>query len=101
MEFASGFEFPFPNGQVVRSANITPDEATGIGSWSETDFVSRFKFYDSAEGRTINAETMEYNTPMPWTMYAGMTEKDLTAIYKHLRTSKPIKNKVEKFTNTK
>jgi mono/diheme cytochrome c family protein len=98
LEFAGGFEFPFPNGQLVRSANLTPDEETGIGSWSETDFVNKFKFYDNPEGRIMPAASMEYNTAMPWTMFAGMTERDLGAIYKYLRSVKPIKNKVEKFT---
>jgi len=101
LEFAGGFEFPFPNGQVVRSANLTPDEETGIATWSETDFVNKFKFYDNPEGRTMKAGSMEYNTAMPWTMFAGMTERDLGAIYKYLRSLKPIKNKVEKFTNKK
>ena len=97
MEFAGGFAFPFPNGQVVNSPNITPDQETGIGAWSETDFVTRFKFYDNPEGRMIKVKTMEYNSTMPWTMYAGMTERDLTAIYKYLRTLKPIRNEVDKF----
>jgi mono/diheme cytochrome c family protein len=101
MEFAGGFEFPFPNGQIVRSANITPDEETGIGSWSESDFIDRFKFYDNADGRTISPESMGYNTFMPWTAFAGMTERDLGAIYKYLRTLKPVKNKVEKYTALK
>lgn len=98
---AGGFEFPFPNGQVVYSSNITPDEETGIGAWSERDFIGRFKVYDNPDGRTIKAERMEYNSVMPWTMYAGMTERDLGAIYKYLRSVKPIKNKVEKYTNNK
>jgi hypothetical protein len=101
MDFAGGFEFPFPNGQIVRSANITPDEETGIGSWSETDFVGKFKYYDNPEGRTIKPESMGYNTAMPWTMYAGMSEGDLKAIYKYLRTVKPVKNTVEKYTPLK
>ena len=101
MDFAGGFEFPFPNGQIVRSANITPDEETGIGSWSETDFVGKFKFYDNPEGRTITPESMGYNTVMPWTMFAGMTDQDLKAIYKYLRTVKPVKNNVEKYTPLK
>jgi hypothetical protein len=101
MEFAGGFRFPFPDGAVVRSANITPDEETGIGAWSESDFVSRFKFYDNAEGRTLKPEAVGYNSVMPWTMYAGMKEKDLSAIYKYLRTVKPVKNKVEKYTEAK
>jgi mono/diheme cytochrome c family protein len=98
MDFAGGFKFPFPTGDVARSANITPDEETGIGAWSESDFVSRFKFYDNAEARTLKPEAVGYNTVMPWTMYAGMTERDLAAIYKYLRTVAPVKNKVEKYT---
>lgn len=98
MDFAGGFKFPFPNGAVARSSNITPDEESGIGAWSESDFVSRFKFYDNAEARTLKPEAVGYNTVMPWMMYAGMTEKDLGAIYKYLRTAKPVNNHVEKYT---
>jgi mono/diheme cytochrome c family protein len=98
MDFAGGFKFPFPGGAVARSANITPDEETGIGAWSESDFVSRFKFYDNAEARTLKPEAVGYNTVMPWTTYAGMTERDLAAIYKYLRTVAPVKNEVEKYT---
>ena len=35
---------------------------------------------------------------MPWTMYAGMTNKDLEAIYDYLRSVKKIKNKVVRFS---
>jgi mono/diheme cytochrome c family protein len=100
MDFAGGFKFPFPNGSVARSANITPDEETGIGAWSETDFVSKFKYFDNAEARTLKPEDVGYNTVMPWMMYAGMTEKDLAAIYKYLRTVEPANNRVEKYTPT-
>jgi mono/diheme cytochrome c family protein len=98
MDFAGGFKFPLPNGAVACSANITPDEDTGIGAWSESDFISRFKFYDNADARTLKPEAVGYNTVMPWMMYAGMTEKDLAAMYKYLRTVAPVKNKVEKYT---
>jgi hypothetical protein len=83
---------------VVRSANLTPDEETGIGTWSQADFVNKFKFYDNPEGRVMPAASMEYNTVMPWTNFAGMTEQDLGAIYKYLRSVKAVKNKVEKFS---
>ena len=98
MEFAGGFVFPFPDGSIARSANITPDEESGIGAWSQDDFVGKFKFFDNPEGRTIDPVSMGYNSVMPWTMYAGMTEKDLGAIYKYLRSVKPVKNVVEKWT---
>jgi hypothetical protein len=35
---------------------------------------------------------------MPWVAFSGMSESDLTAIYKYLRTVPPIRNQVEKFT---
>ena len=35
------------------------------------------------------------NTVMPWLAHSGFTEKDLGAIYDHLRTLPPIENHVE------
>ena len=101
MDFAGGFEFPFPSGAVGRSTNITPDQETGIGAWSESDFVGRFKFYDNPEGHMLKPEAVGYQTIMPWTMYSGMTERDLGAIYQYLRSIKPVKNAVEKYTSSK
>ncbi|WP_439880001.1 c-type cytochrome [Pontibacter sp. MBLB2868] len=95
--FAGGMEFQFPNGSVLRSANITPDKQNGIGAWSEDDFVHRFKSFSNPEmAQKVDMKAM--NTVMPWTMYAGMKEKDLRAIYKYLRTVEPNNNKVVRFT---
>jgi mono/diheme cytochrome c family protein len=97
MELAGGFEFPLPGGILVRSANITPDAETGIGSYTEEMFVKRFKFYaDSAYVDPI-VKAGEFNTLMPWRMYAQMNEEDLKAIYAYLKTLKPIKNQVTRF----
>jgi len=102
LEFAGGFAFPLPFG-IVRSANITPDEETGIGQWTKEQFIARFKSYAGPEAKTIPAKPpfseANLQSLMPWTMYAGMTEQDLGAIYDYLRTVKRIKNKVEKFSN--
>jgi len=99
-EFGGGRAFPFPDGAVVTSANISPDP-TGIGSWTEDMFLNRFRTNsDSAMmSRAINPG--EYNSIMPWTMYARMTEEDLKAIYAYLKTVKPQKNTVIKFTPAK
>lgn len=48
-EFAGGFEMKLPGGGVVRTANITPDADTGIGTWTEQQFVDKFKAFDGAE----------------------------------------------------
>jgi len=97
MDFAGGFEFLFPGG-VVRSLNITPDSETGIGKWSKGDFIARFRAFASKELLDATMEPNEFNTPMSWTMYAGMTDDDLGAIYEFLRTVKPVQHQVAKFT---
>lgn len=99
MEFAGGEGFHLPGG-IVRTANITPDTETGIGQWSKEVFIKRFKNYENDSAKVVSVSENDFNTPMPWTMYAGMTEEDLSAIYDYLRTVKPIRNRVERFTPT-
>jgi mono/diheme cytochrome c family protein len=89
MGFAGGHDFG-----TVRSANITPDPLTGIGGWSRQAFVGRFKGFASGAPQ-VGAD--DPNTVMPWTLYAGMTEEDLAAIYDYLRTVPPVRNAVEKW----
>ena len=94
-EFAGGVEFPFPDGSVARSANITPDLETGIGSWSKQAFVNRFKPYRDA-AQLAHVGPGERKTVMPWSQYAGMTERDLGAIYDYLRTLAPVRSEVSR-----
>jgi mono/diheme cytochrome c family protein len=97
LAFAGGRLFNMPFG-ALRSANITPDES-GIGNWSKEFFIARFTAYrDSANSHRAVDPTKDFNTIMPWTMYANMTEGDLAAIYTYLKTLKPIANPVTKFT---
>ncbi|MBN8835364.1 MAG: cytochrome C [Niastella sp. SCN 39-18] len=94
--FSGGREFQFPYG-VTLSANITSDKETGIGNWSEADFIERFKAYEDAN-HLNDVKPSDSNTPMPWYMYAGMDSSDLSAIYHYLQTTKPIGHKVNHFT---
>ena len=98
MELAGGFEFPMFGGGIVRSANITPDMETGIGTWSESDFITRFKTYADSAYQPPSVAEGDFNTIMPWTMYGQLDRQDLKAIYQYLRTVKPIKNPVVKFS---
>jgi mono/diheme cytochrome c family protein len=95
-EFAGGFEFPLPGGGVVRSANLTPDADSGIGTWTEQQFIDKFKAFDGAPHRPLTAAEQRENTVMPWLGYAGMTNEDLSAIYSYLRSLKPVLNRVKK-----
>lgn len=99
-EFGGGREFPFPDGAVVRSSNISPD-ATGLGSWTEEMFLDRFKTNSDSAMMSHTIKPGEYNTIMPWTMYARMTQEDLKAIFAFLKTVKPQKNTVTKFSPAK
>ena len=95
-EFAGGNEFKLPIG-IIRPANLTPDE-TGLGNWTKDDFIKKFKYFDTEAGRNIATGPNDFNSVMPWTLYGGMTEEDLGAIYEYLRTLKPVKNVVQKWT---
>lgn len=94
MHLAGGYEFPTPDGGILRSANITPEKETGIGNWTEDAFVQRFKQQEHPTAVAPGGP----NTIMPWSMYAGMEEADLRAIYKYLQTVEPVKNRMERFT---
>jgi len=96
--YSGGREFQFPDGNVLKSANITPDIETGIGKWTEEEFIKKFKSYTDSGYVSPKVAPGEFNTIMPWTMYAGMTEEDLSAIYAYLRTVPPMKNQVVKFS---
>ena len=83
-------------GAVVAS-NITPDRETGIGAWTEDEFVQRFKNFDNASAyKGEDLKMGEFNSIMPWSNYSQMTEEDLRAMYAYLMSVKPIQNKIDK-----
>ncbi|MBE0656520.1 MAG: c-type cytochrome [Bryobacteraceae bacterium] len=94
-EYAGGMEFPIA-GMLVRSANITPDEETGIGTWTEERFVSQFKGHAEKSFETAPKAVQANFTLMGWMDYSKMQEEDLRAIYTYLRTLKPVHNPVER-----
>lgn len=97
LAFGGGRPFPMPTKGTVYSSNITPDKETGIGKWTEEQFIARFKAYADSNYVTIDIEPNTFNTVMPWEVLAGMKESDLSAIYAYLLTQKPMSNQVVKF----
>lgn len=72
------------------SANLTPDEETGLGGWTEDAFVQAMrtgKHQGQPNGRPILP-------PMPWQSLANMTDDDLKAIWAYLQTITPVNNAV-------
>jgi len=101
MEFAGGMDMIFEDGSLCRSANLTPDKETGIGRYTEEDFVQLFKKYQDSSFIDRKLEEDQVNTMMPWLVYKDMTEYDLKAIYSYLSTLKPIKNRIITFEKNK
>ncbi len=92
--YAGGYPFDLGTFKVV-SPNITPDTATGIGAWTEAQFLHKFTQY--REEKSYNFNPGKNNTVMPVSLLAGIRDEDLKAIYAYMRTAKPITNKVEKY----
>jgi hypothetical protein len=92
-----GREFQFPDGSTLRTPNLTPHE-TGLKNMSREDFIRLFKKYEDSTYVLPNVKPGEFQTLMPWVMYAGMEKNDLSAIYDYLLTLEPYDNMVERFT---
>ena len=70
------------------SANLTPDEETGIGNWKEEMFINAMRNgLHLGAGRPILP-------PMPFMNLAGLKDEDLKSIFAYLKSIKPIRNKV-------
>jgi mono/diheme cytochrome c family protein len=94
MTLAGGQEFRFP-GALVVSANITPDLETGIGRWSEQNFLDRvYQYKEYAEKGSPHVGPESF-TVMPWLNFAQLEPEDLKAIYAFLRTQEPIYHSVD------
>ena len=94
---AGGFEFNLPDGMVLRSANLTPDKQTGLGNWTEQQFVTRFKMYSDSTYMSYKVEPGQFQTLMPWMAYTNMEEHDLKAIFAYLQSLPPVNNHVVRF----
>lgn len=74
-----GFEFPLPFGTFV-APNITPDEATGIGSMTDGEIARALRHGVGRDGTML----------MPIMPFANLSDADLTAIVSYLRSIDPV-----------
>jgi mono/diheme cytochrome c family protein len=84
---ASGTAFSGPWG-VSFAANLTPDDNTGLGIWTEEMFVKAVR-----TGRHMGV-SRPILPPMPWPNVGAMNDEDLKAVYAYLRSIQPIHNRV-------
>jgi mono/diheme cytochrome c family protein len=70
------------------TANLTPDEETGLGRWTLQNFKDTIR-----SGRHMG-RGREILPPMPIPMYKNFNDADFEAIYAFLRSIPPVKNRV-------
>jgi mono/diheme cytochrome c family protein len=75
-EYAGGLAFPLPFGTLY-STNITADKDTGVGNYSDRDFLD-------AVQRGIRKDGARLYPAMPFTSYTYMTDADVLAIKAYL-----------------
>lgn len=85
--YAGGVSLETPFGTLV-APNITPDGATGIGTWSEADFRRALKQGIGHGGKRLYPA-------MPYTAYTKMTDSDVAALWAYFRTVQPVTNEVQ------
>jgi hypothetical protein len=70
------------------AANLTPDNNTGIGIWTEQMFVDAIK-----QGKHMGT-SRPILPPMPWTQYRELPDEELKAMFAYLKSLPPIANRV-------
>ncbi len=73
---------------VSYTSNITPDQNTGIGIWTEDMFIRAMR-----TGKHMGT-SRSILPPMPWPWYRQMRDEELKAIFAYLKSIPPIRNRV-------
>lgn len=74
-------------GKEIHSANLTMCPTTGLGNWTLQDFARAMHEQKNKDGKSLREPMLPYN---------GMTDLEVTAIWKYLQTVPVITNRVER-----
>ncbi len=83
--FGGGNKFILEDDELVVSANLTPDKETGIGDWTEEQFIQAVKYGRRPDGTQLRL-------PMP--PFARLSDEEASAIWAYLQTIPAISNDV-------
>ena len=83
----SDIGFGAPGLGVFYPPNLTPDQETGLGAWSEADIIKVLRTGERPDGR-------ELAPMMPWRSYAALTEADAQALAAYLKSLPPVRHQV-------
>lgn len=80
--YAGGLPVKMPFGTLY-STNITPDKETGIGNWSDDEFVEAMQ-------QGVGPDGKHYYPAFPYTSYTLMPREDILAIKAYLFSLEPV-----------
>lgn len=83
----SDIGFEIPGMGVFYPPNLTPDEATGLGKWSDAEIITAFTTGVRPDGRQLAPA-------MPWISYAHINAEDAAALVAYLRSLEPVSHSV-------
>ncbi|HEX8315902.1 MAG TPA: hypothetical protein VF609_12965 [Flavisolibacter sp.] len=86
--FGGGNKFELPDGKAIYSRNLTMDEETGVGRWTEEEFIKAVKTGIVPNGQPALRE--------PMAPFVDLSDSEVKAIFAYLKTVPKIKNKVER-----
>ncbi|WP_374470331.1 cytochrome c [Phenylobacterium sp.] len=84
--YAGGRAFRLPFGTLY-APNITPDRETGIGAWTDGEFVRAVRHGVGREGEQLYPA-------FPYTSYARMPEDEILAVKAYLFSLPPVRSEV-------
>ena len=91
-EYAGGLAIRLPFGTLY-STNITPDKETGVGNYSDQDFLDAVR-------RGVRRDGARLYPAMPYASYSYMTDADVLAIKAYLFSLPPVHAKAPENTLT-
>jgi hypothetical protein len=70
------------------TANLTPDKETGLGDWTEEQFIATMRTgKHQGKGRALLP-------PMPYQVIAALTDPEIKALWAYLQSLAPVRNRV-------
>lgn len=85
--FAGGLPLATPFGEILAS-NITQDKATGIGDWTEAEFVRAVRDGKGKHGRDLYPA-------MPYNAYTQVSDTDMHDLWLYMKTVAPVDHAVD------
>lgn len=84
--FSGGNMMPDLEGNIMVTRNLTPHKETGIGNWTEEQFIKAVRF-----GQRDNKPALRY----PMVPFTTMTDEEASAIYAYLMSIPPIEHDID------